>query len=248
MSLLGKITKGRIKKPARLLIYGEPGVGKSTFAAGAPDPLFIDVEKRTEHLDVKRIEVDSWPQVLGIMGEVLQAEEKPCKTLVFDTVDHMEFLIFDYLCKQEGVDSIDDVGGGYGKGYTAALNQWRRFVNGLEKLREAGIPCILVAHAHKKVFKNPEGEDYDQWQMKMNTKAADFLREKMDAMGFAKWDDVAHVDKKTKKVKGVTTGERLLCFGHAAGYESKHGLNLPDEMPLEWDALQEALKNTGEVS
>ena len=38
------IKKGRQKTPRRTLVYGTPGVGKSTFAAGAVNPLFIPVE------------------------------------------------------------------------------------------------------------------------------------------------------------------------------------------------------------
>lgn len=245
MSLLGKITKGKIQKAPRVLIYGQAGVGKSSFAADWPDVLFIDVEKRTEHLDVNRVEVDSWDEIMGVMRELynLAKEEKktPYKTLVIDTVDHAEHLLFAKLCKEDAKETIDDVGGGYGRGYNLALSHWTKLVSGLEALRGVGITCLLVAHGHVKTFKNPEGEDFDRYTLKMNVKAADYIREKMDAVGFASWQDVAHRKKGDTKAKAVTTGKRLLRFKHSAAYESKPGLNLPDEIPLSYTAFQEAL-------
>jgi hypothetical protein len=219
-------------------VFGEPGVGKSTFGSEWPSPLFIDAEKRTEHLDISRVEVDSWRDVLGVMREVSQGESG-FKTLVFDTVDHMELMIYDHLCKDGNVKTIEDYGGGYGKGYTAALDQWRLFILGLEKLRSQGITCLLLAHGHIKTFRNPTGEDYDRWQLKMNVKAANFLREKMDAVGFAHFEDFTEEDKK-KNLKAHTTGDRMLAFSHSPAYESKQGINLPDEIELSYEAFREA--------
>lgn len=239
MTLLGKISKGKIDRPPRVIVYGQAGVGKSTFASQWPDPLFIDAERRTEHLDVSRIEVDSWGEVTGIMGELIKAKEKPAKTIVFDTLDHIELMIHDHLCSLSGVTSIEDVGGGYGKGYTAAVNEWRRFVIGLEKLRAAGYGVLLLAHAHVKTFKNPLGEDYDKWQLKMNVKAGNFLREKADALGFAHFEDLVKEGKSSMdKGKGVTTGRRVLTFEHSAAFESKQGINLPDEIGLSYEEFK----------
>lgn len=223
------------------MIHGQAGVGKSTFASGWPDPLFIDAEKRTEHLDVARVEVNSWKEVLGVMGEIYRAEEPPCKTIVFDTVDHIEYMIHDHLCKEARVSGIEDVGGGYGKGYTAALDEWRSFVLKLEKLRAKGFSVLLLAHSHVKTFKNPLGEDYDKWQLKMNAKAANFLREKMDAVGFAHFEDfVKDAKSAMDKAKAVDLEEsrRVLTFRHSAAFESKQGINLPDEIGLSYEEFK----------
>lgn len=179
--------------------------------------------------------MDTWQEVLGVMREVAQGDT-PYQTLVFDTVDHMELMIYDHLCKEAGVKSIEDYGGGYGKGYTAALDQWRFFILGLEKLRSQGFNVLLLAHGHVKTFRNPTGEDYDRWQLKMNAKAASFLREKMDAVGFAHFEDFTKEDSK-KQTKAGTTGDRIISFDHDPAYESKRGINLPDEIELSYEAF-----------
>lgn len=38
------ITKGRIDRAVKTVIYGSEGIGKSTFASHYPDPVFIDTE------------------------------------------------------------------------------------------------------------------------------------------------------------------------------------------------------------
>jgi hypothetical protein len=247
LSLLGSISKGPIDRPLRVIIYGQPGVGKSTFASQWPEPLFIDCEQRTSHLDVSRIEVKTWADILNIMREVLAADEAPCKTMVFDTLDHMEYLIHDHLCAAEKCESIEDYGGGYGKGYTATVDQWRKFAIGVEKLRNKGFNIVMLAHAHVKTFKNPLGEDYDKWQLKMNHKSANFLKEKCDALGFAHFEElILSGASKMDKAKVVVTddSDRLLTFQHSAAYESKQGVNLPGEVPLDYTAFEEARNGT----
>lgn len=257
MTLLGRISKGPIDRPLRVIIYGQPGVGKSTFASQWPEPLFIDCEQRTSHLDVSRVEVKNWAEILDIMreligqkdraapseGNVVKQAEARFKTLVFDTLDHMEHLIHDKLCSDEGVKGIEDYGGGYGKGYTATVDQWRKFAIGVEQLRNKGFNIVMLAHAHVKTFKNPLGEDYDKWQLKMNHKSANFLKEKCDAMGFAHFEELIK-DAKSKMDKAkvvICDSDRLLTFKHSAAWESKQGVNLPDEVELNYTAFKEAL-------
>jgi hypothetical protein len=57
------ITKGKQKTAVRAVIYGVEGIGKSTFAAGLPSPLFLDLEKGTGHLDVARADVETWQEL-----------------------------------------------------------------------------------------------------------------------------------------------------------------------------------------
>lgn len=248
-TFLSKVKSGKQVKPPRLMILGAPGVGKSTFAAGAPDVLFIDCERRTEHLDVRRLDATSWEEVLGTLREVCALGKKsdaPCKTLVVDTVDHLEALIQAHVCKANGWSSMEEPG--YGKGYNIALEEWRTFVKAIEALRDVGITVVLLAHAAIRMYSNPGGADYDQWMLKLTKGAAALLREKVDATGFAAFEDAskAKFDRKGDQItrgKAETTGRRVLYFGHNPAYETKLGLGLPDEMDLEWSSLQEVLDN-----
>lgn len=87
------ISKGKIKRAQKVVIYGSEGIGKSSLAANFPDPLFIDTEGGTSHMDVRRIEKpQSWEEMLAVVKEVA-ATKDVCKTFVLDTVDWAEQMI-----------------------------------------------------------------------------------------------------------------------------------------------------------
>jgi len=50
------ITKGKIDRARKVVIYGPEGIGKSTLAANFPDPVIIDTEGGTSHMDIRRID------------------------------------------------------------------------------------------------------------------------------------------------------------------------------------------------
>ena len=245
MSLQTKIVRGKLKLPKRLMVHGAPGVGKSTFSAGAEDVLFLDPEKRTSHLDVARLEPDVWEEILPTVKEII--DTKACKVLVFSTIDFIEGMVWRHLCKRDGVSSIKDVGGGWGAGYIAAESEFKRLSNAMEDARNKGISCVLEAHSSVKEFKNPTGENYDFWQISLHERVKKILTQRCDAIGFATFEDFAKKDKKAEgKAKAVTTGERVLKFDHHPAYETKRGFDLPESMPLEWSAWQAAVDKSYE--
>lgn len=239
MSLLTRITKGRQARPVRLLVHGGSGVGKSTFAAGAPNPLFCDAERRTGHIDCARFEPADWPEILAFMAESIKS--KPCETLVFDTLDYMEAMQWGYLAKREGVSNIEKVAGGWGKGYNVARDEWQTFMLGVDKLTSVGITCVLLAHSESRTFKNPVGEDYDQFAIKLHKAAKALIVSKVDAVGYATFEDFARAATVGLKAKAITTGGRVLKFAHHPAYDSKPGIALPDELPLSWAEFAKAL-------
>lgn len=162
------ISKGIVLRPQKVVVYGPEGIGKSTFASHFPDPLFLDIEDSTSQLDVKRIpDINSWAMLHGIIEEI--AKEKPCKTLVIDTVDWAEKLCIQYVCAQAKKSSIEDFA--YGSGYTKLMEAFARFLEALNEVTRAGINVVLNAHAQIRKFEQPdEMGAYDRWELKLNSK------------------------------------------------------------------------------
>ncbi len=92
--MLDTIQKGKRRRPPRVVVYGPEGIGKSSFGAGCPDPVFIQTED-----GLGEIECDSFPLCAGYAQFVEQlgavcSQEHGYKTLVVDTLDWLEKLVW----------------------------------------------------------------------------------------------------------------------------------------------------------
>lgn len=238
---LAALVKGRQVKPVRVLLYGVEGVGKSTFASEAPRPIFLGAEDGTAHLDVERFPMpQTWTEVLDAV-RVLTAEAHEFRSLAIDTLDWAEPLLWAHICARDGEKNIESYG--YGKGYQAALDEWRVFLAALERMREAkSMHVILLAHSWIKPFKNPQGPDFDRYEMKLNAKAGGLLKEWADVVLFANHEIAAAMDEKTKRFKGVSTDARLIYTTRTHAYDAKNRYDLPQRMPLDWETFFAAVQ------
>jgi hypothetical protein len=243
---LASAVKGKVSKPHRILMYGVEGVGKSTFAASAPAPIFLGAEDGTSELDVTRFpQPGNWLEALDAVAELTTADHS-FKSLVVDTLDWLEPLCWQHVCAtkrdkngelHENIEWYP-----YGAGFVAALEEWRVFLARLERLRAArGMHVIMLAHSWIKSFKNPEGDDFDRYELKLNNKASGLLKEWADAVLFARYETFANKDGKTKRVRGVSTGARVVQTRHAAAWDAKNRYNLPETIPLNWQDFIDAV-------
>ncbi len=229
--------------PIRLVLYGADGVGKTTFCAGAPGAVFIPVEEGLDNIDALATpRPETWSQLLEYTEDLVKSDM--CKSIVVDSIDEAERLCWAHTCalgddkgKKKNIEAF-----GYGKGYVAAVNEWRHLIAVLERAGQAGKNVLLIAHAHRKPVKNPSGEDYEQWQIKLNDKAASLFREWSRIVGFAELDIATVTDREDGgRTKGVFSGKRVLRTAPSAGYQGKTRHTLPAKIPLDWKAFADAV-------
>jgi len=240
---LGKVIKGRLAKPMRLLVYGIEGVGKSTFAAAAPAPIFLGAEDGTSELDVERFpQPQTWLDALEAIAELTTAAHD-YQTLVIDTLDWLEPLCWAHVCRESRDDngrpyqSIEDFG--YGRGYVAAHDQWRRLASDLDTLRtKRHMHLVLLAHSAIRTFRNPAGDDFDRYELKLHKAPSGFWREWSDAVLFASHD--LNTVKKQGRVRGVMGSQRVLHTERTAAWDAKNRYDLPPRLALDWQEFADA--------
>ncbi len=235
MSLLQTIRTGKTQGPPRLLVYGTEGIGKSTFGASAPNPIFIPTEDGLDNIDCASFPLcKTFTDVTNCL-ETLLNEPHDFRTVVLDTLDWLERLIWDHTCTQYRADNIEKVDGGYGKGYTIVLTHWRKFIDLLRSLREQrGMIIILLAHAQVKQHVDPETTAFDQFLPKLHKNANALIVEWCDAILMATREYGAAKGEKSG-------GQRILRCERSAACSAKNRYGLPEILPLDWKSLYAAL-------
>lgn len=266
-SRLSLVRRGRIKSGKRITLYGYEAIGKSTLGASAPAPVFIDIEDGTGDIDTDRYlfrdddprgHVPETLQEVHVAVDDLLKTDHHYKSLVIDTLDALEPLIWQYVCERDsgkqsnlnksGKKLISIESYGYGRGYTVALDEWRRLAGRLDLLRvRKGMNIILLSHSQIRTFKNPEGDDYDRYQLRIKENAASFIKEWSDVVGYCCFENTtAKINEDDLRAKGYSTGRRLIMLERAAAYDAKSRVPMPSEVEMQlddpWGPFAAALK------
>ncbi|HQL76140.1 MAG TPA: ATP-binding protein [Phycisphaerae bacterium] len=242
MSLLERMHKGRQFTPPRLEIHGSEGIGKSTLASRAPNPAFIATEDGLGQIDCNAFPLARAYEDVVSSLEALRDEQHEYQTVVIDTVDWLERLIWARVCRDKKVSNIEDIG--YQKGYVFALDYWRTVLDLLDELRhKRKMMAILLAHSKVEKFEDPETLSYDRYSPKLHKHANAMVIEWCDAVLFAtriiatRTEDKGFGQKRTIAT-GAGEGDRriLKCVGGPACV-AKNRYSLRAELPLDWNTL-----------
>lgn len=232
-----QVTSGVIPAPVKVVLYGPEGIGKSTFAAQFPDPVFIDAEGGTKQLNVRRLpRPTSWAMLLDEVAEVRRGNV-PCATLVLDTADWAETLCIQSVCAKAKVDGLE--GFGYGKGYVYAKEAFAKLLDELEEVVAGGRNVVVLAHAAIAKFEQPDAVgNYDRWQMKTTKQVAPLLREWCDMLLFANYKTVVEKSGSSPNAKNKASGRRRVLYTtHHPCWDAKNRFGLAEELPLDYQAI-----------
>ena len=225
--------------PPRLLLYGVAGVGKTEFAAASPRPVILQTEDGLGRIEATTFGLlRSFDEIMEALG-ALYTEPHDFETLVVDSLVWLEPLVWQHTARTHNQPDIESFG--YGKGYLAALDTWRSFLDGVNALRdERGMGVILIAHAEIRRFDSPETEPYDRYQPKLHRSASALVQEHVDAVLFANYRVStlkSDVGFNKKVVRGVSGGDRLLHTAERPAFLAKNRFGLAETLPLSWPEL-----------
>lgn len=244
-----KIISGKIIKPQKVVIYGPEGIGKSTFAAQFPKPLFIDTEGSTSHLEVDRLPRPTSWQMLKQYIKDLKGDTMGYHTLVIDTADWAERLCEEAICQSNGKVGIEDFG--YGKGYTYVKEEFGRLLDSLSDLIDAGMNVVLTAHSIIRKFELPEETGaYDRYELKLGQKAgnqcAALAKEWADMVLFVNYKEIVITTKDNKKK--VSGGKRVMYTAHNPCWDAKNRHGLAEELPFDYQEITNCIPVMNQVT
>jgi hypothetical protein len=234
--------------PPRILLYGVPGIGKTTMGSRFPKALLIPVEDGADNLDIARTDKPAdWGAFLAILEE-LSADTHGYATLVIDSLSALQELLFAHVCVNDGVKSIELAAGGFGKGYLVAADHWRGMLAALDKLRAKGMVVVGIGHMATIAHQDPRLPNYDRMQPRLHVsgKGQGILPHTVE------WCDVVAccayevytTEQGSKSPRGLGDGNRIMYLQERPAYLAKNRYGLPEQLPMDASALLAAIKST----
>jgi len=235
MTLMNSLIKTTTPAPPKMIVYGQPGVGKTTFAASA-GAILMDCENgagavpgltRTPYLQ-------SWPEMRKWLAELATAPPDGITAVAIDTIDWMvqrivEHVVLDLDGKAQGdiTNTLGTAHGGYFKAREIVQNiVYRDLLPMLNAVADHGVAIILLAHAANTKMTTPEG--YDQ-------RLASPDLPHWIAPPFIEWADaVLYAHRQDDHRVLLTEGTNVIL--------AKNRYGLPAELPLAWETLTDAMR------
>lgn len=238
---LGSIVPTRQNTPIKAVIYGVEGIGKTTCASCFPKPILLRTEDGASAVDMQMF--GNILTNLQQFDEALNAlfGEHDFKTLVIDSLDWFEPIIWRYLCEKSKKDSIESFG--YGRGYIEAEAVWRKVVAKLDTLsRRKGMNIVWCAHSSVSKFDPPDSDPYMRYGLKIHERAACVIREWADLVVFLNYRvNVRGTFDVGSKAKAVGDGDRMAYTAERPAYFAKHRRPMSDIIEIGQDKTFDAL-------
>lgn len=228
-----EVGSGIVTSPQRVVLYGSGGIGKTTLVSLLTEigkrPLFLDVESGTGRLAVDRVEskhLQAFADVrAALCSDSLWADHD---VVVIDSLSKVEDMAAVHVCEEAGKDKIEDVDGGFGKGYRRLYETILSLLTDLDTHVRAGRDVVLIAHETKASVPNPHGEDFLRYEPRLYQANKHSVREKVK-----EWADhllAVLYDVSTKEGKATGHGSRAIYLKELPTHVAKSRDNhAPDE-------------------
>lgn len=238
MISLANIHEAMATLPPRVLVHGLEGTGKTTLASKFPKPVFLQTEDGTPaglRLGTFGL-LSSYADVRDALA-ALGNEPHDFRTVVLDSLDKLEGLVWADVCETNKWPSIEAPG--YGKGYVIADRWWRDFLAALDWLRRGrGLTIVLLAHSAVETVNDPRAPGYTSYQLRLHKRARGLVQDEMDAILFLATDvhvvseDIGFNKKRNRADGGAARW--LHCEGRPA-FVAKSRYDLPPKIPCPKD-------------
>lgn len=230
-----QITTGKQVQPVKGIVYGVEGIGKTTWAAKWPKPLFIDVENGSWQLDVSRVVPETFAEFKNVINQIAE-DNQGFQTLVIDSADWLETMMIKHICMEAGINSIEKYEKGYGKGWNKLAEDWAHLLDQLDRIRlKKRMNILLVAHSRIKRYEPADDSGHDRYTLTLAEKSADVVKKWSDLTLFVKYDTFTIEENGKVKVKGGD--KRVMYSKFHPCWDAKNRYGLPDKMPFGFEPI-----------
>lgn len=204
-NLIRKPSELEAKQTITMLIYGQPGVGKTTLAVSSPNAVLFDYDGGVQRINgahqTLTVQIRSWEDTGAALDEIA-AQYPETQTIVIDTVGKMLDYMGEYIMrtnsrmkKGDGTLSLQ------GYGLRKAM-----FIEFIKKTAVLGKNIIFVAHEKEE----KRGDDTVKRPDIGGSSANDLVKE-LDLVGYM----------------SMLGSERAIAFNPTEAYYAKNTCNLP---------------------
>lgn len=220
-------------KHIRMVLYGEPGVGKSTFAVHAPRPFFITTDANYEYLEEfgakeqDHVQVSSWAEAKKAFSRNFDGYD----TVVVDLLEDL-FKWCEYeFCKTNGYDHISEPG--YAKGYDITRNDF--FIN-ICKVLNLQKNVILIMHGTTVTYKDRRGIEHQKYapSSRLPEKVVDMIEGRVRAFLRCYLKDEEDENGNLIKKRYLSLVPKSNEFGIIRGMNENI---IPVDIPLDWNTF-----------
>lgn len=165
-----------------IMLYGKPGIGKTSLAADFDKVLIAGFEMGSNALHNVYVQPmktwNDWKQTVSQLCKKPELQEK-FHSIAIDTVDEAWALCVKYICAQQGIEKLGDLG--WGEGHTLAKKE---FSTTFRDLAYSGYGLIFTSHSAEKKDKDDKGEEFDYIAPALQKTPFDIVNKMVDIIGY----------------------------------------------------------------
>jgi hypothetical protein len=210
-----QITSGKFERGKLIIIYGAPGIGKTTLAGTATNPVFIDFEHGSDQLDVSRIHINSFDDYENAMRLVYKEQ---FKTIVIDSVTSFERKLTEQICFERKIKTLARAG--FGQGFQDLKEMWHKVLRPIEAMLAIQKNVILIGHQKIRIVQDPVlNEGYDRVEIDVSKDTLQTLVSASDIITLMRQEFV--VTDNEGRSRAIGSGKRILLTQDRPGYLAK---------------------------